>query len=382
MNLSEKKLLICISTFDSVDFVKLWVDLIYNIFGLSNIDLLVSFGEPNIEDELNKILKIKTIRASNIPNPVANTSSFKAVMGMRVYESIRRGLQYATKHQYDAVMHTHSDSFILDGSILQSLFAQSIRSGKVLCRGRGFAWCGSQSPLGVIDDHFLFIPKTVLEKGISKISALELCPNVNNVHGMLSTVLVGGVGLRNVCFHSNIRDLVYWDDKPIELKGNFVKPSSLDRNLGLLHVNVGSFPEHIGYSILAKYLSELDLSNSEDIKNFVSRFDHLDDKMLQKLTLLEKKQDFILRLLLFDIRYFGRDFTHKKKVIKQLKLYTPIMNIGIRFVRLLRGRFGYGHRLDPRILRFSIYPDNYSNYLASFNIDEDLVRELKQNKIT
>ncbi|MEA3451773.1 MAG: hypothetical protein U9Q83_07700 [Bacteroidota bacterium] len=275
--MKTKNTTMVLSTLNSFFDVAISTD-IYRENFKNKYNIIVSCNDEKSIDKISKLNIDDVVLGTNI-NLTSSENYLKrySLLSSRVLESIQMGLKTANlKFDSEFYVHNHADAWILNEDKLTSVI-NSMGNKLVSCRGRGFGWYGKFSPVGMIDDHFLIMKKEFLTNtNFLNISPFELLPNRNNIHGMLAILLMGSIGLKNIIFHSDIRELEYWDGQKMNLLHNYVKPSSYDTNNNFLHVHQTAFPEEYGKSIQAHYLYINDIKKGKYIEELLD--EHYMDK--------------------------------------------------------------------------------------------------------
>lgn len=231
---------IILSTYNSVEDILLNVDIYkYNFKHKYNLIACV-----NDKETLKKIRNLNIVDSAILGTNIPVEGSYPyARLHSRIYDSIKNGFIESSKFEANYSIHNHADAIILKEDSLTSITNQMKDKNKMAAvRGRGFGWYYKFSSIGMIDDHFLVFNKKLIEdKLIFQHEAMELLPTRNNIHGILAMMILSNIGLKNTLFHSDVNKLKSWDDTFVNMKGNYMRPMSIDIERGFLHINHKSF---------------------------------------------------------------------------------------------------------------------------------------------
>jgi len=330
------------------------------------------------------------IQAKNIPFLGGNIHNPKDVrrlvsIVLRSTNSVQMSCVGAMEMEVDYIIHMHADAWVLNEIKLLELVKDLKRSGKFLAvRGCGLEYLGGDIPFGHVDDHFFVFEKKYFKRNkILDFHPEELWPHKNTIHGILGSVFIVKMGLRNIWYYRNTKDLLCYDDKILGYRG--VKPSSYDPYYGFLHVHRGSFHNNFGKNIQAMYLKEAKFNNSEMINNFIKDNFIPKYKLIYSLQNHEKNLNKKIKIFLFsnDI-IVRRDIMEKQNLINNTGLIIIMKNMIMRIILFFYKKIK--SKRYPKINQMDIF---YRDEIKLNNFIKDkwtksiyLNKKLIQNKIT
>lgn len=378
----QDKINIILSTYNSLDDLRLNIDIFrYNFKKTYN--LIVSIND---KDTFDKAKQLDGLDSVVLGSTIPFEGSFPYVrIHARTYDSIRSGFLEACKYNAEYSVHNHADAiFLQENKLLDVIDKMKVTKKLASIRGRGFGWYYKYSSIGMVDDHFFFINNELIKKGkIFNQEAFELLPTRNNVHGILAMMVLSNIGLKNILFHSNVNNLSFWDDVPVVMTANYMRPMSIDKDLGFLHINKKSFLHKHAQQLLAHYLYSNNLIRGEYIEYLLDTFLIDKTKLFEELKELEIQQNKVLKLYLYDKSYINhREFSTKQYIIKNTSLKHLLGNICFRLKKTIQKSLCQVHPNDNRIYYESLREKNLIDYYNHHfqDLDEE-ISFLKANYI-
>lgn len=290
----------------------------------------------------------------------------------RILDGIKKSCTAVNELGCDYVMHLHTDAWALSEEEFLGLVSH-MKKEKIpfAARGMGLGKARPDCPLGHLDDMFFVYSVPFVKKiGFFNYHPLELLPDRLTIHGVLSLLVVGRVGLGNFYLYENHTTQVFWDGKFADPHYERGKPMMFDPKKAFLHVHSQSFPGDLGKNLQAYYLHKYGITKGSVIEGFLQKY-LLDEKILfRTFKKLENDLDSQLRWngYFLSIDRFGRDFNKKREYI-EMPFTKKVRFLAVNSSRVLwtelfgKKRIGlgkyYGLELYPEI---SVWP----KYLGEF----------------
>ena len=198
----------------------------------------------------------------------------KGVMKERIrnrsLDTVQKSCQKSLEMSVDYILHTHSDGWVLDEHRLEDLVRFLKGKRKTLAiRGSGKTYndC-EETPYGHIDDHFfVFNRKQAIINNLFDFTPEDFNLNRHSVHDVWATIFLAKLGLKNIWYYGNTKDMIGWNGKPLGRRG--VKPSIYDPIFKTLHVHRSSFKNYTGETLQARMLAQHHLTNSSYLQDFI-----------------------------------------------------------------------------------------------------------------
>lgn len=372
MGCVHMKIGIAITLYDKFEELKLLVDIIRHNWKEKYI-ITVCSNHPDAAKHMKDIDVDAWVQGEDIKySPKLPYIRASINITCRILDGIKKSCTAANNLGVDYVMHLHTDAWALKEEEVVKL-AEHMKRNKIRFAGRGMGLGKARPdcPLGHLDDmFFMYDVRFIEERKFFDYNPLELLPDRLTIHGVLSLLIVGRIGLSNFYLYENHTSQVFWDGKHADPHFERGKPMMFDPEKGFLHIHSQSFPGDLSKNLQAYYLKKYGLTKGKAIEAFVARFSLADRVLFRRLNRLEQKLDNDLRKqgYFLSIGRFGRDFNKKLEYIhmplgKKLRflfvnssraLWTEIF--GKR--RLRAGKY-YGLELYPEI---SVWP----RYLGAF----------------
>jgi hypothetical protein len=328
--------------------------------------------EPFIKDlDIDVFTKGEDILFNNDIEWMRRSVNFRS----RVADCIKKSCNGAMDAGADYVMHLHTDAWPLKEEEVLKVVKEMKKKKKVLAiRGMGFSRFRHDCPTGHIDDMFMIMEsKRIRDKKFLEFNTIAMLPQKLSIHGVLSLLMVGRVGLENIYHYDNHIGHVFWDKRshPGDLERGI--PSMYDPKRGMLHVHVGGFPQDLGYSVQAMYLVDNGITKGENVQAFLKKYLVNRNQLLRRLRKIEKKMNFKLKWLGFPIlKYgrFGRNFQKKQKYLDK-----PIKN-KLKYWLGANGRYFWDNVIKPKIgleltPDYSYWPVSNDQFLGSTIVPSD-----------
>lgn len=196
------------------------------------------------------------------------------------------------------------------------------REGKpVAVKGRGPGGREDMFPMGHVNDHFMIFESNYsVEKGLFDHNPLDLMPD-RGIHSQLMLILLGNVGWSNVLYYSDNSEQVYWDGE----SADGVRPMMYNPEWKFLHLATEDFPDDLGKSLQAIYLSENNITEGESIRNLIDK--HLMDReeVVEKLEEEEKGVNRKMRIYGLNTDNFTRNISWRKEALENNSKVSDIL---------------------------------------------------------
>lgn len=371
MGIKKPKIGIAISLYDKFEELSLLIDIIKENWKGDYI-ISVCSNHPNPEKFIKKLNIDIFTKGEDIKFNKGMSQVRRSInMRCRVADCIKKSCLGAINAGADYVMHLHTDAWPLKEEAILNIIKNMQKEKKDFAfRGLGFSKYRHDCPVGHIDDMFFIInSKTAVKKEYFNFNTLAFMPHKLSIHGVLSLIVLGKIGLENTLHYDNFKNNLFWDNKKHPGDIERVRPSIYEPNLGLLHVDTPTFPKDLGKSIQALYLTKNNLINGKNIQKFLSE-NYIPEKKLKNiLKKIEQNLDFKLKIQGFPILKlgrFGRNFNKKEKYLKMPFLnktkYSLISSIRYLWEEFIAKKLGV--HLIPA---YSFWPveleDLFGNYL-------------------
>ncbi len=313
-------------------------------------------------------------------------------MRCRVADCIKKSCTGAIKAGADYVMHLHTDAWPLkEDQVLKIIKEMKKNKKEFAMRGLGFSRYRHDCPTGHFDDMFFIInSKAAKKKRFFDFNVLAFLPHRLSIHGVMSLIIIGRLGLENIYHYDNHIGHIFWDGKkhPGELERG--RPSMYDPVRGMLHVDTPTFPKNYGKAVQAMYLYENGITKGKTIKKFLKENLMDKQKLIRNLERYEKRLDSKLRLRGFPILEwgrFGRTFTKKEKYLnapfeKKLNYWFGTISREI-WDKTIKKWMGVDLTPD-----YSFWPEDMEVILAKATFEEDYpdkstlwFKDKKKNKL-
>lgn len=251
---------------------------------------------------------------------------------LRGADSVRTSCACMQESGCDYVIHTHADGWFLSGEKIEKLVKHMDENEIVIgCRGKGleYVWhpfrnCNS---FGQVDDHaFIFDVYMANLYRLWNYDPVAMMYHKNSVHSMLATVFAVKIGLHNMWFYRDTRNLL----DAFGNRSSSLNPFSYDPYYHYIHINKNSLPPGFGISLQAEMLKAHDF-------DFLSQY--YDSEVLPDLYKYNKKLNKKLFLYGFPKNIRDNLSTEMKgRYLKNTTIATPFKNMFHRMVKLALDR--------------------------------------------
>ncbi|MFC1690836.1 hypothetical protein ACFL0W_01535 [Nanoarchaeota archaeon] len=200
----------------------------------------------------------------------------------------------------DYCIFLHSDSWILDKkSIFRIINLIKKKKKKIAIRGTGISYMVRPTPLGNIDDMFMFYErKFIKESKMFEFDVLQMFPHKLNSHGMISTSMMVKVGIANVLQYKNTAELYLWHNKYLSDRTQVAETNNpciftYDPDYKFIHTHVGALPDDLGFQLQAYYLRKFKMKGPT-IDKFLERYTMGAEELFKKIKVVDKKVKWLL----------------------------------------------------------------------------------------
>lgn len=272
--MTRAKLGIAISLYDKFDDLEVLTEILRENFE-EEYFIAVSCSHPEGEDIIEErgIDIDEYIQADRIDySPEMGDLEGKIHLISRIFNSIKRSME-ACFEECEYAMHLHSDAWPLDEEKLNEVIDRMEAESKpVAVKGRGPGARTDMFPVGHVNDHFMIFESDYsVENDLFDHNPLDLIPD-RGIHTGLMLILLGCVGWSNVLYYSDNSEQVYWDGED----ATGVRPMMYNPEWNFVHIATEDFPDDLGKSLQAYYLSEHNLDRGEKIRELIDN--HLRDR--------------------------------------------------------------------------------------------------------
>ncbi len=372
------KIGIAITLYDKFEELQLLVDIIRNNWKGKYI-ITVCSNHPDAKKHMGGIPVDAFVQGEDITFK-KGMPYFRSSVNItcRILDGIKKSCTAANELGCDYVMHLHTDAWPLnEDEFLVLVNLMKKERIPFAARGMGLGKARPDCPLGHLDDMFFIYSVPFVERiGFFKYKPLELLPDRLTIHGVLSLLIVGRVGLGNFYLYENHTHQVFWDGKKADPHFERGKPMMFDPQKAFLHVHSQSFPGDLGKNLQAYYLHKYDITKGPVIEAFLQKYLLQDKVLFQTFKKIEKDLNYRLRWngYFLSIERFGRDFNKKLEYIN-MPFTKKVRFLAVNTTRALwteifgkgKVKLGlyYGLELYPEI---SVWPKYLGEFYAE-NLD-------------
>jgi hypothetical protein len=371
---------IAISVYDRFEELALLVDIIRKNWKHKYV-ISVCSNFPGAREYLEKLdIDTYTISTDIKYERSMGLLRTRVSMACRVFDSIKKTCAGADNLGCDYVIHLHTDAWTLKEEGVRNLARTLKKTGKVLAiRGMGFTKYRSDCPLGHVDDMFMMYNAAYAKRvGLFDVNPLTMLPTRLSMHGILSTLFLGKVGLDKIFLYDRLTENVYWDGWPHKIGYRGMLPTAFDPKRGFLHVHRGGLPGEFCQNIQAMYLQDYGLTKGEHIEPFLQKYTVDKQKLMKDIREVELKVNRKLRWSGFPVLEwgrFGRDISRKNwyfglSLRKKIK-YWGITMFANFWDSVIKKRFGI--EILPN---YNLWPESLSSYMTKELDVNDFPKEM------
>ena len=324
-----------VTTYDGLEDVRILVDIIkknwkenYFIslssnckklesdFKKLNIDAF-SFSKDVLYDDTLKFKNYKVYGKHDRSNlPFKRTGRINKMC--RNYDGVKQSISRLYGNGVSYATHINGDAWPLsEKRYLSHIRNLKLKDKKFAFRGLGYGYYSDDAPLGWIDDHFFsFDVEHLNEKGFFDREGIELLFNKLSIHGVLAVLAFSKIGFQDILHYDDMSNYQLWPGRPSIFMENPNLPVSYSKKERFLHLNKGSFKNHLGKSLQAYFLKSNNLTKGDYIPDFLDKYLISDSVLfgsLENEILSVKKK---MRQLWYIKSFYGDDLLKMNKTLK------------------------------------------------------------------
>ena len=312
---------ISVSLYDKFDDLGVLLDIIRNNWD-DDYFVSVCSNHPDAESKINQLdanVDVLEQGAQIRYDPNEESRGNNANFYYRVINTIKTAIQNAfASDNVDYVCHVHADAWPLSEPKLRNLVkSMDERDASVAFKAWTKRFLDTYPPGTVMDQFMIFDSAKCVPAGVFDQHITEMPPPVSP-HRYLPMRFISQLGWSELYHYSNRETEIFWDGVPTVFGTNSVRPMMYNQRHEQIHIATEDFPDDLGKSLQAHYLSQNELDQGHHISELIDKHLIDEDYLFSRLDEHFSKKTKQLRW------YYGLSSDSMGRNTKKMNKYTNI----------------------------------------------------------